>query len=95
MEQKMNETGKSMTFYDYSGLKTKEEKNAAVKLTDKFFYVREYRGDLFDPRGLYSSKKNDTKWRSVSENCMGLYLKYLQNGSVSTYRLAERALKDG
>jgi hypothetical protein len=86
-----------MIYYNYSGkeLEIEEENDTcAIKQDGDTFYVKEYRGELFNPVGTDSRKILVTKWRRSSERCATLYRRFLETKAEHLLRRAERELLD-
>ena len=83
-----------MTLYNRAGKEVEDEKYALCKEENDGYYVKNFRGSLFDPVGIYSNKGKETTWRKCSQRCFDLYLKYLSKREGYILRLAERELID-
>jgi len=77
-----------MKFYDCSGNSCTEEE-ACLKVGPTC-YAKEFRGELYDPKGMFSHKFSQTTWRKISNKCAEYYLVFLTNSSTTHYRWAER-----
>lgn len=80
-----------MIFYNSKGEESEEDK-AILKVGDTTASLKVFRGQAFDPMGMYKHKLKDTTWRLVNSECARLYLKYLQTKRTDLLTLAEREM---
>jgi len=87
-----------MRYYNYSGHEADPEQVTEAKLGLKtdgtHFYVKQYRGMLFNPIGVDARKAKDAKWVTTTESCYNLYKSFLESKKDHILRRAERELID-
>jgi len=86
-----------MKFYSYSGKEVEEdeeERSVGAKSDGVSYFVKEYRGMLFNPIGVDARNANRATWREATESCFALYTRFLRTKEDNILRRAERELID-
>jgi hypothetical protein len=87
-----------MRYYNYSGNEVDPEQESEAKIGMKsdseHFFVKQYRGMLFNPIGVDARKAKDAKWVQTTEECYELYGSFLESKKDHILRRAERKLID-
>ena len=85
------ETGASGDSGDSSFAYAKEYKNRTV------YFLSFFRGNIYDPYGVYSHKRNsrEIEFKKVTKQSFDLYLNYLDTRNRSFLTLAERKYVNG
>ena len=89
-------------FYDISGKDSGDSGDSSFAYAKEYkhrtvYFLSFFRGNIYDPYGVYSHKRNsrEIEFKKVTKQSFDLYLNYLDTRNRSFLTLAERKYVNG